>query len=61
MEKIQKITASRSRKTVSNSRDVRPFDPEITLWSCPQFEGKFCYAMLISVPILDWTLVDQKD
>jgi hypothetical protein len=61
MQKKLKITAARSRKTMSNSKDVRPSDSEITLWSCPQFDGEFYHAMLISVTFLDWTLVDQKD
>eukprot|EP00957_Ditylum_brightwellii_P091371 6956890-Ditylum_brightwellii.AAC.1 len=61
MEKMLEIIAARSRKTMSNSRDVRPSDSDITLWSCPKVDGKFCLAMLISVPYLDWTLMDQKD
>ena len=61
MQKKLKITAARSRKTMSNSKDVRPSNSEKTLWSFPQFDGKFYHAMLISVTFLDWTLVDQKD
>eukprot|EP00957_Ditylum_brightwellii_P031489 2387680-Ditylum_brightwellii.AAC.1 len=61
MEKMLEITAAHSRKTMSNSWDVRPPDSEITLWSFHKFDSKYCHAMLISGPFLDWTLMDQKD
>jgi hypothetical protein len=55
MEKLLEITGARIRKTISNTRDVRPSDPDMTLWSCPKFDGKLCHAMLMNLPGSDWT------
>eukprot|EP00957_Ditylum_brightwellii_P165500 12599939-Ditylum_brightwellii.AAC.1 len=56
MEKLLEITVARIRKTMPNTRDVRPSNSDMTLWFCPKFEGKLCHAMLINLPGSDWTL-----